>query len=181
MNISLGRYVHGRLLPIAARIRAAFPKRCSLCRMCGLPALARGLLARGVLRWQAGGWAAGRCWLRPMRTKFPFAPRTIRQQVARAGATTASFSSLAPPGSRAERSKSSGACGSQRAFIKGNIAPGSTAKNDGPSSYLGAPAVTHEPHAAGPMAAHIVMPAIHRGFSNLKAGGGLGDPTPRST
>jgi transposase-like protein/predicted RNA-binding Zn-ribbon protein involved in translation (DUF1610 family) len=54
------------------------------------------------------------------------------------------------------------------AFMKNNIAPGSTAKTDGLASYLGAPDVTHKPHVVGPMAAHIVMPAIHRVFSNLK-------------
>ena len=53
-------------------------------------------------------------------------------------------------------------------FMKGNIAPGSVAKTDGLASYPGAPDVTHEPHIVGPMAAHIVLPAIHRVFSNLK-------------
>jgi len=53
-------------------------------------------------------------------------------------------------------------------FIKDNIAPGSTAKTDGLASYPGAPDVAHEPHVVGPMAAHIVLPAIHRVFSNLK-------------
>jgi transposase-like protein len=52
--------------------------------------------------------------------------------------------------------------------MKGSIAPGSVAKTDGLASYLGAPDVTHEPHVVGPMAAHIVLPAIHRVFSNLK-------------
>jgi hypothetical protein len=28
--------------------------------------------------------------------------------------------------------------------------------------------VTHQPHIVGPMAAHIILPAIHRVFSNLK-------------
>lgn len=55
------------------------------------------------------------------------------------------------------------------AFIKDNIAPGSTAKTDGLASYPGAPGVTHEPHIVGPMAAHIIMPAIHRVFSNWKS------------
>jgi hypothetical protein len=53
-------------------------------------------------------------------------------------------------------------------FMKGNIAPGSIAKTDRLTSYLGAPDVTHEPHTVGPMAAHISLPAIHRVFSNLK-------------
>lgn len=55
-----------------------------------------------------------------------------------------------------------------RAFMKRNIAPGSVTKTDGLASYLGTPDVTHEPHVVGPMAAHIVLPAIHRVFSNLK-------------
>ena len=55
-----------------------------------------------------------------------------------------------------------------RVFIRANIVPGSTAKTDGLAAYLGAPGVTHEPHTIGSMAAHVVMPAIHRVFSNLK-------------
>jgi len=54
------------------------------------------------------------------------------------------------------------------AFMKDNIAPASTAKTDGLASYPGAPDVAHEPHVVGSMAAHIVLPAIHRVFSNLK-------------
>jgi hypothetical protein len=42
-----------------------------------------------------------------------------------------------------------------------SIAPGSTTRTDGPASCLGAPDVTHEPYVAGPMAAPIVMPAMH--------------------
>ena len=48
------------------------------------------------------------------------------------------------------------------------IAPGSTAKTDGWPGYPGAPAVSHEPHVIGDMAAHIVLPWIHRVFANLK-------------
>jgi predicted RNA-binding Zn-ribbon protein involved in translation (DUF1610 family) len=57
------------------------------------------------------------------------------------------------------------------AFMKENIASGATAKTDGFASYPGAPHVSHEPHVIGPMAAHIVLPAIHRVFSNLKTWG----------
>jgi predicted RNA-binding Zn-ribbon protein involved in translation (DUF1610 family)/transposase-like protein len=57
------------------------------------------------------------------------------------------------------------------AFMKAGIAPGSTVKTDGLASYLGAPDVSHEPHVIGTMAAHIVMPAVHRMFSNLKTWG----------
>jgi hypothetical protein len=58
--------------------------------------------------------------------------------------------------------------GTPRAFMKDNIAPGSLAKTDGLASYLGAPGVTHQPHIVGPMAAHIVPPAIHLVFSDPK-------------
>lgn len=53
-------------------------------------------------------------------------------------------------------------------FIKANIKDGTTAKTDGWTGYPGAPGVFHEPHVIGPMAAHIVLPWIHRVFSNLK-------------
>jgi hypothetical protein len=33
------------------------------------------------------------------------------------------------------------------------------------------PDISHEPHVIGPMAAHIVLPGIHRLFSNLKTWG----------
>ena len=53
-------------------------------------------------------------------------------------------------------------------FIAGNLAPGATAKTDGWSAYPGAPSVKHDPHVVGKMAAHIVLPWVHRIFSNLK-------------
>src|SRR6266851_2609408 len=53
-------------------------------------------------------------------------------------------------------------------FIAGNLAPGATAKTDGWSAYPGAPSVKHDPHVVGQMAAHIVLPWVHRIFSNLK-------------
>ena len=34
--------------------------------------------------------------------------------------------------------------------------------------YLGAAGVTHDPHVVGKMAAHIVLPWVHRIFANLK-------------
>lgn len=55
-----------------------------------------------------------------------------------------------------------------RTFLKVSVAPGATIKTDGWSGYPGAPGVTHEPHVVGPMAAHIVLPWVHRIFSNLK-------------
>ena len=55
-----------------------------------------------------------------------------------------------------------------RAFLKVSVAPGATLKTDGWSGSPGAPGVTHDPHVVGPMAAHIVLPWVHRIFSNLK-------------
>ncbi len=54
------------------------------------------------------------------------------------------------------------------AFLKSNVISGATAKTDGFASYTGVPHVNHDPHVIGPMAAHIVLPGIHRLFSNLK-------------
>jgi hypothetical protein len=53
-------------------------------------------------------------------------------------------------------------------FMAANIIAHSTAKTDGWSGYPGAPELTHEPHVIGNMAAHIVLPWVHRVFSNLK-------------
>lgn len=57
---------------------------------------------------------------------------------------------------------------SLHAFLKGSVAPGATIKTDGWSGYPGAPDVSHDPHVVGKMAAHIVLPWVHRVFSNLK-------------
>lgn len=58
---------------------------------------------------------------------------------------------------------------SLHAFIKANVAPGTTATTDGWPAYEDAPGVAHDPHVIGPMAAaHIVLPWSHRVFSNLK-------------
>ena len=54
------------------------------------------------------------------------------------------------------------------AFMAANLAPGATAKSDGWAASPGAPEVTHQPHVIGNMAAHIVLPWVHRVFSNLK-------------
>ena len=58
--------------------------------------------------------------------------------------------------------------GSLHPFIATTTAPGTVARTDGWSAYPGAPGVWHDPHVIGPMAAHIVLPWIHRVFSNLK-------------
>jgi hypothetical protein len=54
-------------------------------------------------------------------------------------------------------------------FIATNLAPGAIAKTDGWAAYPGAPSVKHDPHVIGKMAAHIVLPWVHRIFSNLKS------------
>ncbi len=53
-------------------------------------------------------------------------------------------------------------------FIATAAAPGAVAKTDGWSAYAGAPGVAHDPHVIGTMAAHVVLPWVHRVFSNLK-------------
>ena len=57
---------------------------------------------------------------------------------------------------------------SLHAFINQAIAPGSTARTDGLSSYAGLAEVGHDPHVVGSMAAHIILPWVHTAFSNLK-------------
>lgn len=57
---------------------------------------------------------------------------------------------------------------SLHAFLKSTAAPGAIVKTDGWSGYPGAPGVSHDPHVVGPMAAHLVLPWVHRVFSNLK-------------
>jgi hypothetical protein len=57
---------------------------------------------------------------------------------------------------------------SLHAFLAANLGPGATATTDGWSGYPGAADVTHDPHVVGKMAAHIVLPWVHRIFSNLK-------------
>ena len=53
-------------------------------------------------------------------------------------------------------------------FIQANVATGSTLKTDGWSAYPGVSGFRHEPHVVGKMAAHLVLPWVHRVFSNLK-------------
>ena len=53
-------------------------------------------------------------------------------------------------------------------FVTQNLAPGATAKTDGWSAYPGAPGVDHDPHVIGKMAAHIVLPWVHRILSHLE-------------
>src|ERR1700752_25157 len=58
---------------------------------------------------------------------------------------------------------------SRHAFLAANLAPGATARTDGWSAYPGAAGLNHAPHVVGKMAAHSVLPWVHRIFSNLKA------------
>lgn len=53
-------------------------------------------------------------------------------------------------------------------FLADNLAKDATAKTDGWAAYPGAKDIKHEPHVVGPMAAHIVLPWIHRVFANFK-------------
>jgi hypothetical protein len=53
-------------------------------------------------------------------------------------------------------------------FVAANLTQGATIKTDGWAAYPGAPNVAHDPHVIGNMAAHVVLPWIHRVFSNLK-------------
>ena len=52
--------------------------------------------------------------------------------------------------------------------VTDTVAPGSTIKTDGWAGYGASADVAHDPHVIGPMAAHIVLPWVHRVFSNLK-------------
>ena len=53
-------------------------------------------------------------------------------------------------------------------FVAANVAQGATIKTDGWAAYPGTPDVAHDPHVVGKMAAHVVLPWIHRVFANLK-------------
>ncbi len=57
---------------------------------------------------------------------------------------------------------------SLQAFVSANIAAGATAKTDGWSGYANLEGPAHDPHVIGKMAAHVVLPWVHRVFANLK-------------
>jgi hypothetical protein len=57
---------------------------------------------------------------------------------------------------------------SLHAFVAANIAAGARLRSDGWSGYPGAPGVDHHPYTVGAMAAHVLLPAVHRVISNLK-------------
>ena len=48
------------------------------------------------------------------------------------------------------------------------MADGSTVVSDGWSGYAALKDVKHDPKVVGPMAAHLVLPWVHRGFANAK-------------
>jgi hypothetical protein len=57
------------------------------------------------------------------------------------------------------------------AFVFGAVAPQTQLVTDDWASYQDIPGVRHNAITLGPMAAHVVLPWIHRLFSNLKRWG----------
>jgi transposase-like protein len=57
------------------------------------------------------------------------------------------------------------------AFVRANVAPGSTLITDGHKSYLGLSGYTHDPWVVTNIAGHIPLPWIHRVFSLMKRWG----------
>ncbi len=58
-----------------------------------------------------------------------------------------------------------------KGFIRRNVEAGSHIWTDDNKSYYGLTGYTHHPRVIGKMAAHIIMPWVHRVFSNLKRWG----------
>ena len=56
-------------------------------------------------------------------------------------------------------------------FVRANVKPGATLLTDGHASYPGLTDYRHDPRVVGKMAAHIVLPWIHRVFSLMKRWG----------
>lgn len=57
---------------------------------------------------------------------------------------------------------------SLKAFIAANVAAGSVVRTDGWTGYSSTPDVTRDAHVIGSMAAHTILPTIHRVIANLK-------------
>ena len=57
------------------------------------------------------------------------------------------------------------------AFVRANVKPGATLLTDGHASYPGLTDYRHDPRIVGKMAAHIVLPWIHRVFALVKRWG----------
>jgi ISXO2-like transposase domain len=51
------------------------------------------------------------------------------------------------------------------AFVNANVKRGATLLTDGHKAYPGLPGYRHDPRVVGKMAAHIILPCIHRAFS----------------
>jgi transposase-like protein len=54
------------------------------------------------------------------------------------------------------------------AFVRANVKPGATLLTDGHKSFPGLKGYRHDPRVVGKMAAHILLPWIHRAFSLMK-------------
>jgi hypothetical protein len=54
------------------------------------------------------------------------------------------------------------------AFVASAVEPGATILSDGFSAYRSLKGYNHHPKVVGKMAAHIVLPWIHRVFANFK-------------
>uniref|UniRef100_UPI0025E048A2 IS1595 family transposase n=1 Tax=uncultured Rhodoblastus sp. TaxID=543037 RepID=UPI0025E048A2 len=54
------------------------------------------------------------------------------------------------------------------AFVANAVTPGATILSDGFSAYKSLKGYNHQPKVVGKMAAHVVMPGIHRVFANFK-------------
>ena len=57
------------------------------------------------------------------------------------------------------------------AFVRANVKPGATLLTDGHASYPGLTDYRHDPRVVGKMAAHVVLPWIHRVFALMKRWG----------
>jgi transposase-like protein len=57
---------------------------------------------------------------------------------------------------------------SLEAFVRANVKPGATLLTDGHASYPGLTEYRHDPRVVGKMAAHVVLPWIHRVFALMK-------------
>jgi transposase-like protein len=57
------------------------------------------------------------------------------------------------------------------AFVRANVKPGATLLTDGHASYPGLTGYRHDPRVVGKMAAHVVLPWIHRVFALMKRWG----------
>src|ERR1700682_1407674 len=54
------------------------------------------------------------------------------------------------------------------AFLRANVKPRATLLTDGHASYPGLTGYRHDPRVVGKMAAHVVLPWIHRAFSLMR-------------